>query len=168
MTHGNDQEEIRLRHDLRPGDLGRLLSQHGVLYAEECGWDITFEGYVAGTLSHFASALDPHRERIWLAEIGEWLVGSIAIIKHSEEVAQLRWLLLDPQVRGRGLGRRLMHEALAFTRAASYRMVFLETVKSLNAAAALYRSVGFKLVEEKQLKLWGCDVTDQRYELNLE
>jgi ribosomal protein S18 acetylase RimI-like enzyme len=149
---------IEVRWDIRPGDLGRVLHLHGLLYAREQGLDLTFEGYVADTLGHFASPVDPRKERLWLAEAGGRLAGCIAIVKSSEEVAQLRWLLVDPAFRGQGLGRRFVEEAVAFARGAGYRMVFLETIKELPAAAALYRSVGFRLVGEEPRQLWGREV----------
>jgi ribosomal protein S18 acetylase RimI-like enzyme len=161
-------DAIVLRTDLRPGDLGRVLHLHGVVYAQEMGLDLTFEGYVAGTLAHFARATDPTRERLWLAEAGGRLVGSVAIITNAEEVGQLRWLLVDPEFRGRGLGARLVREAVAFAREAGYRSVFLETLKELPVAAALYRTAGFELVEEEARRLWGREVTDQRYEIRWE
>ena len=137
---------ITLRWDVRPGDLGRLLSLHGALYADEWGYDLTFEGYVAGTLGHFAAPLDPSGERLWLAEIDTQLVGCVALVRHSAVVGQLRWLLVAPAARGRGLGRRLVGEVVAFARSAGYRSVFLDTVRELEAAAALYRAAGFALV----------------------
>jgi ribosomal protein S18 acetylase RimI-like enzyme len=166
MTEGTSKgEEVRLRWDLRPGDLGAVLRLHGLLYAEEFGFDYTFEGYVAGTLAHFSSPLDPARERLWLAEVADRVVGSIAVIKHSEGVGQLRWLLVAPAFRGRGIGGRLVREVVAFARGAGYRSVFLETLKELTSAAALYRSAGFELTTEKKCTLWGRELTDQRYEI---
>jgi ribosomal protein S18 acetylase RimI-like enzyme len=158
-------DAVVLRTDLRPGDLGRLLHMHGVAYAQELGLDLTFEGYVAGTLAHFAEPTDPARERLWLAEAAEHLVGSIAILKNAEEVAQLRWLVVNPAFRGRGLGARLVQEAVAFARGAGYKSMFLETLKELPAAAALYRAAGFQLVKEETLRLWGRELTDQKYEV---
>jgi ribosomal protein S18 acetylase RimI-like enzyme len=157
---------IQMRCDIRPGDLGRVLSLHGVVYANEQGFDLTFEGYVAGTLARFADPIDPTRERLWLAELDEQLIGSIAIVKHSDQGAQLRWLVVDPAFRGQGIGRQLVQEAVAFAQGAGYRSVFLETLQELSAAATLYRKAGFELVKEETCRLWGREVTDQRYELH--
>jgi ribosomal protein S18 acetylase RimI-like enzyme len=161
----NTSEKVRLRWDIQPGDFGALLHMHGILYAKEYGFDYTFEGYVAGTLGHFKSLLDPARERLWLAEVAEQIVGSIAIVKHSDEKAQLRWLLVDPAFRGRGVGSSLVREAVTFAKGAGYRSVFLDTVKELVPAALLYRAAGFVLTAEESRTLWGCNVTEQRYEL---
>jgi GNAT superfamily N-acetyltransferase len=88
-------------------------------------------------------------------------------VKFSEKEAQLRWLLIDPEVRGYGLGRRLLEEALDFCRKAEYSSMFLWTVNTLPVAAMLYQSVGFKQTEELTHKLWGSVVTEVRYDLAL-
>src|SRR5215472_7717274 len=128
-----------LRHDLRPGDLGSVVALHGTLYAREYGFDPTFEAYVAGPLSDFVRAADP-RSRLWLAEQGERIVGCVAVVAASPQVAQLRWFLVDPSARGTGLGKRLLREALAFCESCEYTSVVLWTERSLTAAAHLYRA----------------------------
>src|SRR5262249_11887011 len=159
-------DNIKIRNTLRPGDIGYLIYLHGVLYAEECGWDHTFEAYVAGPLAEFAKS-QKHRERIWIVEDGATIVGSIAIVGASKDEAQLRWLLLHPDLRGHGIGRSLVQEAISFCKESQYLSVFLLTEASLTAAAKLYQSVGFHLTEETRHQLWGAVVTEQRYDLNL-
>ena len=158
--------EIGIRNDLRPGDIGYLVRWHGVLYAQECGWDYTFEAYVAGPLAEFALSHND-RERIWLMEKDGVVVGSIAVVEAGEDEAQLRWLLVHPDLRGQGMGRFLMEEALGFCRERTYRRAFLWTVSSLRAAGNLYQSLGFVVTEEKTHRLWGAWLTEQRYELGL-
>ena len=157
---------VRIRHDLKPGDVGYLTYLHGVLYAEEYGWDHTFEAYVAGPLAEFARS-HTGRERIWIVERDGKIVGSLAIVAASSETAQLRWLLLHPDLRGQGLGRILVEEAVRFCRDRGYSSVFLWTVSALAAAAGLYRSAGFQLTTERTNELWGAVLTEQRYELKL-
>ena len=158
--------KIRVRHELQPGDIGYLTYLHGTLYAKEYGWDHTFEAYVAGPLAEFAKSHN-HRERIWIVENDNQVAGSVAIVEASLEEAQLRWLLLRPELRGQGMGRRLGEEAIGFSRASEYKSVFLWTVRELQAAAGLYNSLGFRLTDEKRRVLWGSTVTEQRYELKL-
>ncbi len=163
----NDQRApIEVRTRLKPGDLGEIVRLHGVLYAREYGFDHTFEAYVAGPLAQFAKAGTP-RERLWIAERGDQIVGCIAIVAHSPRVAQLRWFLVHPDARGIGLGKRLIAEAVAFCRDANYESSILWTVSSLTVAAHLYRSAGFVKVEEKPARQWGVDVVEERYELRL-
>lgn len=163
---GRRSTNIKIRHDLRPGDVGYLIHLHGLLYAQECKWDYTFEAYVAGPLSEFATS-HGERARIWIVEKDEKLVGSVAILEASRQQAQLRWLLLHPDVRGQGIGRLLVEDAIGFCKACGYSSIFLWTVSTLTAAAHLYSSVGFRLTEEKTHERWGAVLTEQRYDLNL-
>ena len=157
---------VSVRHDLRPGDVGYITYLHGILYAQQQDWDYTFDAYVAIPLAEFAKS-HCSRESIWIAEKDGRIVGSAAIVKFSEIEAQLRWLLLDPEVRGLGLGRRLLEEALDFARREGYSSVFLWTVDTLPIAAQLYQSAGFKRTEEVTHELWGNMVTEVKYELAL-
>jgi GNAT superfamily N-acetyltransferase len=158
---------VTLRTSLRPGDIGAVIELHGRIYAREYGFDHTFEAYVAGPLAEFARFAKA-RERIWLAERESRIVGCIAIVASAPDVAQLRWFLVDPSARGLGIGKKLIHEAVAFSKACNYKSVILWTVSVLTVAAHLYRSVGFRLVKRKPVKQWGIDVIEERYELNLE
>jgi len=172
-----------MRTVLRPGDLGYLTYLHGVLYSREYGWDSTFEAYVAAALAEFVLDHEPARERIWFAELGEEIVGSIAIVRArgldeagatgdgdgwGDLVAQLRWFLVHPAARGRGLGRRLLVAALDFCREAGYRRVMLWTERGLTTATRLYRSAGFELTEAVTNERWGRVVTEERYDLVLD
>ena len=160
------KSSISIRHDLHPGDVGYITYLHGTIYADEQGWDHTFDSYVAIPLSEFSKSISS-RERIWIVERGDKIVGSAAIVKFSESDAQLRWLLLDRSVRGIGLGRKLVEEALKFSSDAGYTNVFLWTVKSLTAATKLYESFGFRKTQEETHKIWGDLVTEVRYDLKL-
>jgi GNAT superfamily N-acetyltransferase len=158
--------DIAIRHALRPGDVGAVVGLHGVVYAHERGFDATFEAYVASPLAAFVLRASP-RERLWLAERDGALVGCIAIVAERERVAQLRWFLVVPEARGVGLGRRLMAEAIAFSREAEYERVILWTVNALHTAAHVYRSSGFRRVEAVPTHHWGVDVVEEKYELEL-
>ena len=160
------ESSISLRHNLRPGDVGYITYLHGILYAPQQGWDHTFDSYVAIPLAEFTKRIGL-RERIWIVERACQIAGSVAIVEFSQEEAQLRWLLLHPDLRGRGLGRRLVEEAVAFAREAGYSSIFLWTVDSLPAAASLYKSAGFLEKEKVTHELWGSLVTEVKYELAL-
>ncbi|HVZ41086.1 MAG TPA: GNAT family N-acetyltransferase [Candidatus Kapabacteria bacterium] len=160
------QAAITLRTDIRPGDIGTITAMHGFLYAREYGFDATFEAYVAGPLSEFVRAGN-ERERIWIAERDGSIVGAVAIVAATDGMAQLRWFLVDPAVRGAGLGRRLLEEAVAFARDQGYSGIILWTVSALRAAAHLYTSVGFRKMESIAARLWGTDVVEERYDMSL-
>jgi GNAT superfamily N-acetyltransferase len=71
-------------------------------------------------------------------------------------------------VRGRGLGRRLLGELLAFADEVGYQRVYLETFSELRAAAHLYLEAGFRLTSADSAPRWGREeITYQRYELEL-
>ena len=156
-----------IRHDLRPGDLGRIVALHGELYAAEHGFDHTFEPYVAAPLAAFALRTDP-RERIWIVEYrGPGVAGSLAIVAAAPTDAQLRWLLLAPEVRGQGLGRRLVSEAVAFCRRHDYQRVYLWTLGHLDAARRIYRDAGFRPGEHISHRIWSRDLVEEKHVLTL-
>jgi len=161
-----NSQEPQVRNYLKPGDIGYLIHLHGVLYAREVGWDQTFEAYMAGPLVEFAKS-QRERERIWIVENGGKVAGSIGIVEAAADTAQLRWFLLHPGLRGRGLGKWLIEQAIQFCREKEYSRVFLLTTGELKAAAHLYRAAGFQLTDSLTYKLWGATVTEQRYDLRL-
>ncbi len=166
LSPNNLGSSISIRHELHPGDVGYITYLHGTIYAEEQGFDNTFDAYVAIPLSEFSKSRS-HRERIWIVEKEGKIVGSEAIVKFSESEAQLRWLLLDRSIRGIGLGRQLVDEALKFSLDAGYSYVFLWTVKALVVATKLYESFGFRKAQEETHEIWGGIITEVRYELGL-
>jgi GNAT superfamily N-acetyltransferase len=155
-----------LRHDLKPGDVGLIVYLHGTIYARECGFDPTFEAYVAGPLAVFVRK-HTDRDRLWIAEREGRIVGCIAIVGASAKEAQLRWFLVDPSARGLGLGKLLLHEAVAFCEQSGYESIMLWTVSTLTTAAKLYHSAGFVKVEDKPGRMWGVDVVEQKYVMQL-
>jgi GNAT superfamily N-acetyltransferase len=155
-----------MRTTLQPGDVGAIVAMHGRVYAEEYGFDATFEAYVAEPLAAFVMRASP-RERIWLEDRDGTLAGCVAIVDAGANAAQLRWFLVHPSARGLGLGRRLIAEAVDFCRAAGYARIILWTVAGLHAAQHLYRAHGFSCVEASPQRRWGVDVIEERHELGL-
>jgi len=161
-----DRSGVTLRTELKPGDIGTIVRMHGVIYATEYGFDHTFEAYVAGPLGGCVCAASP-RDRIWIAERDNQIVGCIAIVAALPQVAQLRWFLVDPAARSFGLGSLLLAEAVSFSEEKDYDSIFLWTVSALTTAARLYQSAGFKKVEEKPGRCWGVNVVEEKYEMQL-
>ena len=159
--------EVTIRTKLEPGDLGYLIYLHGILYAREYGLDGTFEGGVAERLGKFAQEYDPRKDYFALADLDGRIVGSVVINGLSDEVAQLRWFLVHPDARGRGLGRELINRALAFCRERGFKKVTLWTITELAVARHLYQQAGFVVTREETHEIWGATRTEQEYELNL-
>jgi GNAT superfamily N-acetyltransferase len=161
------KDQWQIRTDIRPGDIGHIIHLHGILYAREYKLDHTFEGYVSSGLGEFARSFDETKDRLWLAEEGGRIVGSIAIVGQADRMAQLRWFLVDPEARGCGLGGRLIHEALDFCRSRAYKSVVLWTLSELKVATHLYQQAGFQRTEQKTHEIWGALRTEERYDLEL-
>jgi N-acetylglutamate synthase-like GNAT family acetyltransferase len=121
---------------------------------------------VAKPLSDFVLRRN-EREKIWVVEKNGRISGSIAVVEHSKTTAQLRWLILHPDLRGHGLGRKLVQGAVSFSRECGYSRIFLWTIDFLDAARRIYESEGFVLTDEKKHKIWGISLTEQRYERSL-
>jgi GNAT superfamily N-acetyltransferase len=141
-------EALVLRSPL-PGDYGWVIQRHGALYAEEYGFDISFEALVARIVADFAQNCDTARERAWIAALDGTPVGSVFCVDAGGGVAKLRLLLVEPAARGHRLGERLVEECVGFARAAGYRELTLWTQSQLQAARRIYERRGFELVEQE-------------------
>jgi len=153
--------------DPRPGDMGWVVQSHGALYAGEYGFDASFEALVAEISAKFLTSFDASRERCWIADIHGAPVGSVFLVKHSDDVAKLRLLLVDPAGRGQGLGQRLVGECIAFARACGYRKITLWTQSILLAARKIYQDAGFALVATEPHRSFGQDLIGETWEREL-
>ena len=151
----------------QPGDMGWIIHRHGVLYAQEYGYDESFEALVAEIAARFVQRFDARRERCWIAERDGEVVGSVFVVKKSASVAKLRLLYVEPHARGRGLGRRLVDECVRFARAAGYRKLSLWTQNDLQAARHLYALAGFRRVGGQPHESFGKKLVAETWELAL-
>jgi DNA-binding MarR family transcriptional regulator/GNAT superfamily N-acetyltransferase len=151
----------------RPGDMGWVVQSHGALYAAEYGFDSSFEGLVAEITAKFLASFDASRERCWIAELDGAQVGSIFLVRHSDDVAKIRLLIVDPAGRGQRLGQRLVAECIAFAKACGYRKITLWTQSILLAARKIYQDAGFVLVATEPHRSFGQSLIGETWELEL-
>jgi ribosomal protein S18 acetylase RimI-like enzyme len=157
---------VTIRTRLEPGDLGYVAYLHGRTYAEECGYGLHFESYVLEGLQEFAVAYDPAKDRVWVCEHEKKKVGFMAGV-HREGMLQLRFLILLPEYRGSGLGKRLMDLFVSFMHEGGYHKAYLWTTNEQQAAISLYQRYGFYLTEEKRSKSFDKLLMERKYELSL-
>ena len=161
--------------DLRSGDLGWVIGRHGALYAQEYGFDQRFEALVARIAADYVTRLDPSRECAWIAEVDEQPVGCVFIVQARDEhtqqpelgVAQLRLLLVEPSVRGHGVGKRLTAQCETFARQAGYASIRLWTNQVLSAARAIYRGAGYHMLASEAHDSFGSMQVGEVWEKDL-
>jgi DNA-binding MarR family transcriptional regulator/GNAT superfamily N-acetyltransferase len=164
---GGKHAPAAILREPRPGDMGWVVQSHGAQYASEYGWDSSFEALVADIAAKFLQSFDASRERCWIAELDGAPVGSVFLVRHDDEVAKLRLLLVEPAGRGRGLGRRLVCECIAFARACGYRKITLWTQSILTAARKIYQDAGFVLIKAEPHRSFGQNLIGETWEMEL-
>jgi DNA-binding MarR family transcriptional regulator/N-acetylglutamate synthase-like GNAT family acetyltransferase len=162
LTDVRPTEAVALRR-LAPGDYGWVVHRHGVLYAEEYGWNETFEALVARIVAEYIEHRDPERENAWIAEVDGEPAGCVFCTRKEQDVAQLRLLLVEPWARGRGVGSRLVDECVSFAKQAGYGQITLWTNDVLDDARRIYERAGFDLADEEPHHSFGHDLVGQNW-----
>ncbi|WP_051398044.1 GNAT family N-acetyltransferase [Runella limosa] len=159
---------ISIRTDFRPEhDVEAVAQLHDAIYSDGYSFGgAIFSTYVKEGLEEFTNHFSPDRDAVWLCEVEGKLVGSLFLMNRGDK-AQLRYFLLRQEVRGLGLGKRLMGLFFEFLQKANYASCYLWTVKGLNEAATLYLKYGFILTEESESTAFGTSVIEQKYEVQL-
>jgi N-acetylglutamate synthase-like GNAT family acetyltransferase len=163
-------KDLRIRTAGEPGDLGEVTALHGRLYAREYGMDQAMEAYCGEGICRFAldrAEIGPDVGQMWVAESEGRVLGSIAMLA-EEGMGRLRWLLLHPDLRGRGAGRELVQVSLDYARERGFPGVFLTTIAGLDAAHHIYHAAGFELTASSPVAKWGIETSEQRFDLRFE
>jgi DNA-binding MarR family transcriptional regulator/N-acetylglutamate synthase-like GNAT family acetyltransferase len=167
---GRGDSEAAQPYVLRPprtGELGWVVERHAVLYAQEYGWGPRFEGLCAEIVAEMVAKYDAARDRFLIADVDGEPVGSVFVVKESDDTARLRLLLVEPKARGLGIGKRLVAECLAFARGAGYAKMTLWTHSILTAARKIYQDAGFTKVTEQPHADWDVPVVGETWEMML-
>ncbi len=150
----------------RPGDIGYVIHRHGVLYSNEYGFNHEFDAYVAQGMAGFIQNISD-REHLWIAENQGKFAGSVAVVRRNNNTAQLRWLIVEPGNRKKGIGKQLVNEAVRFSKEKKYRSILLWTIDFLDAARHLYDKAGFRLDRTKTSQVWGQTLNEECWKKDL-
>jgi GNAT superfamily N-acetyltransferase len=159
---------VEIRLATQPGDLGEAIALHGRVYAGEYAMDQSMEAYCGEGICRFAlDRLERGAQvgELWVAEEDGRILGSIAMLAAEQGWGRLRWLLLHPELRGRGAGRELVETALGYARERGFPGVYLTTIAGLDAAHHIYRRAGFELSGSEPVRRWGIETEDLRFDL---
>jgi len=160
-----DLDDVIIRTELRPGDIGYVVYMHGDLYSKEYGYGISFEAYVAKGLYEFYKNYKPALDGIWIAEHNGKMVGFLLLMARENNAAQLRYFILDPSYRGIGLGKKMAALYMKHLRDKQFKTSYLLTTHELFAAAHIYEKMGFVLTEEYESTAFGKLLKERRYDL---
>jgi N-acetylglutamate synthase-like GNAT family acetyltransferase len=153
--------DIRIRNHFDASDIAKIIERHRTIYQEEFGYNSDFGDYVENLLK-------VNIECIWIAESAGDFAGCISIVRVDDRTAQLRKFLVEPKMRGQGIGKKLIQCLIDYCKKKKYEKIFLWTVDELLAARKLYQEFGFELTESKPKRLlWGKSITEQRWDLSL-
>jgi DNA-binding MarR family transcriptional regulator/GNAT superfamily N-acetyltransferase len=151
----------------RPGDMGWVVQRNAALYAEEFGWDASYEALVARIVADYVDHRDPEAEAAWIAEVDGTPAGCVFCVRENATTARLRLLLVEPWARGLGIGARLVEEVLRFARRAGYSGITLWTNDVLADARRIYQRAGFTLDGESRHHSFGQDLVGQNWSRRL-
>jgi DNA-binding MarR family transcriptional regulator/GNAT superfamily N-acetyltransferase len=145
----------------RAGDMGWVVQRNAAVYAEEFGWDETYEALVARIVADYVDHRDPATEAAWIAEVDGAPAGCVFCVRENATTARLRLLLVEPWARGLGIGARLVDEVLRYARQAGYTHITLWTNDVLADARRIYQRAGFTLDSESRHHSFGKDLVSQ-------
>ena len=158
---------FELRRELRDGDPEAIVEIHERVYRPEYGMDERFVDGVRSTVEQAVARGWPQGGGAWLVDGPDGLVGCLGLTDEGERLGRHRWVVLAPEARGLGLGRRMITEAVGEARRLGFERLELDTFGALTTAAAIYRSVGFEIVSEDETEMWGPRIAYQHYVADL-
>jgi RimJ/RimL family protein N-acetyltransferase len=167
LDHARPRPGYEIRREMRPGDAEAIVDMHARLYPAEHQRNDEFVEQVARSMEDALARGWPAGGGIWIVERDGEVAGSVGLTDEGDGVGKVRWVLLVPEARGHGLGRRLINEAVDRARELGMRRVELFTFSALRAAGRLYREAGFRIETSFERSDWGPTITYQEYGLDL-
>ncbi len=167
LSGKKDISELITIRTHQTGDIGYLIYLHGRFYAREYGFDISFDQYVGAAMVQFLENYNEQKDRLWVVEQDDQIMGSIAIVDIGDGTAQLRWFILEPEAHGKGIGKKLINDAVQFCQNRQYDKIVLWTFADLAAARGLYKRESFEIVKTKSHQIWGQYITEELWERKL-
>lgn len=162
---GEIPPEVVIETGYRPGLIGRLSELMTSHMAKTEGFGLSFEARISADMAEFMPRAGNPDCRTWVALVGNEVVGGVSI--DGEDIgkgtAHLRWFVVAPEMRGRGVGYLLLQAALSFVDERDFKETRLWTTKELKAAGRLYEALGFHIEEEFRGDQWGSSTTELVY-----
>ena len=164
LSDANDIIKIR---PFTQSDIEYIISRHKTLYYAERHLSDAFSSYVDKIVYEFVDKFNPQTDCLNILECNGVPAGSIAIAKVDNDTAQLRFFMLEPEMRQRGYGNKLIELVLDFCREKGYKKVFLLTITAQVVARHIYETHGFYKVWSEDKSEWGEGVVEERWDLDL-
>ncbi|MGR6338856.1 GNAT family N-acetyltransferase [Priestia megaterium] len=153
--------------DFNENDKDYIIDSHYKIYNKEYNYDLSFKEFISNSVNQYIKNANNLLENIWILDIDGCPKGSISIKRVNEDVAQLGLFLVDPSLRGTGLGKQLVQTAIDFCKEKNYKKVVLWTNSKLFAARRIYKNKGFQLIETRKQFLSNKELVEEQWELSL-
>ncbi|QTL51273.1 MULTISPECIES: GNAT family N-acetyltransferase [Priestia] len=153
--------------DFNENDKDYIIDSHYKIYNKEYNYDLSFKEFISNSINQYIKNANSLLENIWILDIDGCPKGSISIKRVNEDVAQLGLFLVDPSLRGTGLGKQLVQTAIDFCKEKNYKKVVLWTNSELVAARRIYKNKGFQLIETRKQFLSNKELVEEQWELSL-
>lgn len=166
----NGSNNIRVEYGYRPGIVSRTVEMHITYYSRHHSFGRVFVTDLSVGLGELMRRIDDPGVGAWSAiDSSGRIVGAIFVNQLHETVkadgrhvrdggektAHLRMFIVEEGLQGKGVGQRLLAEAVKFVDEVGYDETKLWTFRGLEPAKILYERFGFVMIEEKLENRWG-------------
>jgi N-acetylglutamate synthase-like GNAT family acetyltransferase len=160
--------ESMIRSIENEDDLIYVIDAHWRIYSTEYNFDNSFIEFFTEPIKSYFKSYKSEKGDLWILEVDNQPKGCIAIVKSDDDdKAQLRWLLLEPEARNSGYGKKLVEQTIQFCKEKKYKKIFLWTNNSLETARAIYSKHGFQIVKSRPRIISNNETIEEKWELIL-